>query len=86
MADDRYKMTNRKNRMRRRIEQWRSEDEREAAAENARGQFRCAECDKYLPLCEFEYVFEGETKVARRCEDCRSEWRRKMRGTGGLNR
>lgn len=79
MADDRYRVGNRRDNMRRRIEKWREQNEAEAEAENAQGRFLCADCHAYAPLSEFEYVFEGETKVARRCEDCRS-YRRKNQG------
>ena len=79
MAEDRYKMINRKNRMRRRIDQWRSEEEKKAEAQNEKGKYLCADCDKYYPLAFFEYEYKGETKVARRCEGCR-DYRRKHGG------
>jgi len=79
MADDRYKMTNRKNKMRQRLARWQKEFEKEAEAENARGRFLCADCEKFLPLHLFEYTFDGETKIARRCQPCR-DYRRSHRG------
>ena len=79
MAEDRYKMTNRKNRMRRRIDQWRSEEEKKAETQNEKGKYLCADCDKYYSLAFFEYEYKGETKVARRCEGCRT-YRRKHGG------
>lgn len=79
MADDRFRVGNRRDHMRRRMEKWREQEEAKAEAENARGRFLCADCERYYPLCEFEYVFEGETKVARRCEGCRA-YRRKNQG------
>ena len=79
MADDRYRAKNNRDRMRKRMADWKKRDEKEAEAENSRGNYRCADCRNYLSLREFEYVFEGETKVARRCKDCRT-YRRKHRG------
>ena len=69
MAEDRYKMTNRKNRMRRRMEKWLADAEKEAETQNEKGKYLCADCDKYYSLAFFEYEYKGETKVARRC-DC----------------
>jgi hypothetical protein len=79
MADDRYKMTNRKNKMSQRLARWQKEFEKEAEAENAKGKFLCADCEKFLSLIHFEYEYCGETKIARRCQSCR-DYRRSHRG------
>ncbi len=71
MAEDRYKMTNRKARMSRRLAAWKQEFEKEAEAMNAKGKYLCVDCDRYHSLIHFEYEHEGETKVARRCKACR---------------
>jgi hypothetical protein len=79
MADDRYRKTNRKNKMAQRLASWQKEFEAEAEAENARGRFLCADCEKFYPVIYFEYEYEGETKLARRCQACR-DYRRTHRG------
>ena len=43
------------------------------------GTYRCVDCQAWLPLHEFEYQFNGETKVARRCAICRETRRRGSR-------
>jgi hypothetical protein len=71
MAEDRYKTTNRKAKMSRRLAAWKQEFEKEAEAMNAKGNYLCADCDRYHSLIHFEYEHEGETKIARRCKACR---------------
>lgn len=79
MAEDRFLKTNRKNKTSQRLAAWQKEFEKEAEAENAAGKFLCADCKKFLPLHLFEYEHEGETKLARRCQECR-DYRRSHRG------
>ena len=79
MAEDRYRQSNRKaKRMRERIEEGRKE-EAEAEAMNAKDLYKCADCADYYAVEAFEYVHDGETKIARRCAYCRSI-RRSNRG------
>ena len=79
MADDRFRVGNRRDNMRRRIDKWRAAEEKKAEAQNEKGKYLCADCDKYYPLVFFEYEYKGETKIARRCEGCR-DYRRKHGG------
>lgn len=40
------------------------------------GTYRCVDCKGWKPLHEFEYQYDGKTKVARRCIACRRQRRR----------
>lgn len=42
-------------------------------------EFICKACRNWCPREDFEYVFDGETKLASRCEPCRAENRRLYR-------
>jgi len=60
---------------------------KEAEAKNAEGQYLCADCRLWYAIEDFQYVHEGETKVARRCESCRQDrrsrhhrWANRQRG------
>lgn len=41
--------------------------------------YRCVDCQAWFPLHEFEYQYNGKTKVARRCASCRETRRRGSR-------
>ena len=36
------------------------------------GFYTCADCGRQHTIEAFQYVYDGETKVARRCESCRA--------------
>lgn len=43
-------------------------------------QFLCRECRKWCKRAEFEYTFDGEVRLATRCETCRWILRQKRKG------
>ena len=43
------------------------------------GTYRCVDCGLWFPLEAFQFVRNGKTKVARRCEECRAYWRARSR-------
>ena len=49
--------------------------EKEADKKNTEGEYVCADCRLWYTIEEFQYVHEGETKVARRCASCRRDRR-----------
>jgi len=40
------------------------------------GTYRCVACGVWFPLYEFEYQYDRQTNVARRCTECRGKRRR----------
>lgn len=54
-------------------------DQAEARAEEGK-EFICKGCRQWFPRESFEYEYQGEVKLASRCDVCREENRKKYRG------
>jgi RNase P subunit RPR2 len=55
-----------------------TEDQAIKRAEEGK-EFLCKNCRAWWPRAEFEYVYNGETKLASRCKSCRDAMRQLYR-------
>lgn len=65
---DRYAASVRRDRQRRQRER----EERDAAKDAEHGLYSCADCHQPKPLTAYQYRYDGQTRVARRCATCRA--------------
>jgi RNase P subunit RPR2 len=76
---DRFKKTQHKNAEQRRQDQ---EEQKAIARADEGKEFVCRNCRRWLPRSYFEYEFDGEVKLATRCDSCREENRQRYRRRG----